>query len=66
MDIITLIVEIVFMVLVISLAFAIWMKVVDKAWSYLEKLLGKKITGWISIILTFGLIIAVIVDCIRP
>lgn len=65
-DIITLIVGIVLILLAISLSYAIWGKVVDIAYDYLEKRLGEKITGWISIILLFLFIIVVIINIVRP
>lgn len=66
MDVLTFIVEVVTILFIATLAWVVWWKLIDKAWSYLEELLGKKISGWISIITTFGLIGAVIVDAIRP
>ena len=67
MDIITLIVGIVLMLLAIALSFAIWGKVVEKAYDHLERLLGgENITGWISTILLFLFIITVVIDIVRP
>lgn len=66
MDIITLIVGIGLMLLAMSLAFAIWGKVVEEAYDLLERLFGKNIVGWISIIVFFVVIIAIVVDCIMP
>lgn len=66
MDIITLIVGIVLMLLAIALSFAIWGKVVDKAYDHLERLFGENITGWISTILLFLFIITVVTDIVRP
>ena len=66
MDIIALIVGIVLMLLAISLSYAIWGKVVDIAYDYLEKRLGENITGWISIILLFLFVIAVVINIVRP
>ena len=65
-DIIALIVGIVLMLLAISLSYAIWGKVVDIAYDYLEKRLGENITGWISIILLFLFVIAVVINIVRP
>lgn len=66
MDIITLIVGIVLMLLSIALSFAIWGKVIDKAYDHLERLFGENITGWISTILLFLFIITVVTDIVRP
>ena len=65
MDIITLIVGIVLMLLAIALSFAIWGKMVDKAFDYLEKLLGENIAGLISVIILISFTIAVVIDLIR-
>ena len=65
MDIISLVVSIVLMIFVIALAWAVWWKLVDKALDYLEELLGKNITGWISIILVFVIAVAVVIDLIK-
>ena len=65
-DIITLIVGIVLMLLAITLSFAIWGKVVEKAYDHLERLLGENITGWIFTILLFLFIITVVIDIVRP
>lgn len=66
MDIITLIVGIVLMLLAIALSYAIWGKIVDKAYDYLEKLLGENIAGLISVIILILFIIAVVIDMVRP
>lgn len=66
MDIITLIVGIVLMLLAIALSYAIWGKIVDKAYDYLEKLLGENIAGLISVIILILFTIAVIIDLVRP
>ena len=66
MDVITLIVGIVIMLLAIALSFAIWGKIVDKAYDYLEKLLGENIAGLISTILLILFVIVVVTDLIRP
>ena len=50
MDIITPIVGLVLMLLITALAWAVWWKIVDKTWAYLEDLLGKKITNCIALI----------------
>lgn len=42
MDIIELIVCLAFCIIVVSLAYAVWMKVVDKAYKCLEDLFGEK------------------------
>lgn len=65
MDIISLVVSIVLMIFVIALAWAVWWKLVDKALDYLEELLGKNITGWISIISVFVIAVAVFIDLIK-
>lgn len=65
MDIISLVVSIVLMLFVIALAWAVWWKLVDKALDYLEELLGKNITGWISIISVFVIAVAVFIDLIK-
>ena len=54
------------MLLAIALSFAIWGKVVDKAYDHLERLFGENITGWISTILLFLFIITVVTDIVRP
>ena len=66
MDVITLIVGIVIMLLAIALSFTIWGKIVDKAYDYLEKLLGENIAGLISTILLILFVIVVVTDLIRP
>lgn len=66
MDIITLIVKIVLMLLITALAWSVWWKVVDKGWEHLERVLGKKITGWISIITLFVVIIVIVIDMVTP
>ena len=66
MDIITLIVEIVLLLLISALAWAVWWKIVDMGWEHLERVLGKKITGWISTITLFVVIIAIVIDMVRP
>ena len=66
MDIITLIVGIVLMLLAISLSYAIWGKIVDKAYDYLEKLLGENIAELISVIILILFTIAVVIDMVRP
>lgn len=66
MDIITLIVGIGLMLLGMSLAFAIWGKVVEEAYDLLERLFGKNIVGWISIIVFFVVIIVIVIDCLMP
>lgn len=66
MDIITLIVGIVLMLLAIALSYAIWGKIVDKAYDYLEKLLGENIAGLISVIILILFTIAVVIDLVRP
>lgn len=65
MDIISLVVSIVLMIFVIALAWAVWWKLVDKALDYLEELLGKNITGWISIISVFVIAVAIFIDLIK-
>lgn len=66
MDIITLVVGIVLMLLAIALSYAIWGKIVDKAYDYLEKLLGENIAGLISVIILILFTIAVVIDLVRP
>lgn len=66
MDVITLIVSIALMLLAMALAFAIWGKVVDEAYDLLERLFGKNVTGWISIIVFFVVMITIVIDCIMP
>ena len=66
MDIITLIVEIVLMLLITALAWAVWWKIIDKGWEHLERVLGKKITGLISTITLFVVIIAIVIDMVKP
>ena len=65
-DITTLIVEIVLLLLISALAWAVWWKIIDKGWKHLEKVLGKKITGWISTVTLFVVIIAIVIDMVRP
>lgn len=66
MDIITLIVGIGLMLLAMSLAFAIWGKVVEEAYDLLERLFGKNIVGWISMVVFFVVIIAIVIDMVKP
>ena len=66
MDVITLIVSIALMLLAMALAFAIWGKVVNEAYDLLERLFGKNVTGWISIIVFFVVMITIVIDCIMP
>lgn len=65
-DIITLIVEIVLLLLISALAWAVWWKIVDKGWEHLERVLGKKVAGWISMVMFFVVIIAIVIDVVRP
>lgn len=64
MDIITLIVEIVLLLLISALAWAVWWKIVDKTWAYLEDLLGKKITNCIALISFILIMILLITDIV--
>lgn len=66
MDIITLIVEITLLLLIYALAWAVWWKIIDKGWEHLEKVLGKKITGWIATVTLFVVIIALVIDMVKP
>ena len=66
MDIATLIVGLVLLLLISALAWAVWWKIVDKGWEHLERVLGKEITGWISTITLFVVIIAIVIDMITP
>ena len=43
-----------------------WGKIVDKAYDYLEKLLGENIAGLISVIILILFTIAVVIDMVRP
>ena len=64
MDIITLIVGLVLMLLITALAWAVWWKIVDKTWAYLEDLLGKKITNCIALISFILIMISLITDIV--
>ena len=66
MDITTFIVEIVLLLLISALAWAVWWKIIDKGLEHLEKVLGKKITGWISTVTLFVVIIAIVIDMVKP
>lgn len=66
MDVLAIIVGIVLMLLAIALSFAIWGKIVDKAYVYLERLLGENISGLISTILLILFVITVVIDMVRP
>lgn len=66
MDVLAIIVGIVLMLLAIALSFAIWGKIVDKAYDYLERLLGENISGLISTILLILFVITVVIDMVRP
>ena len=63
-DIITLIVGLVLMLLITALAWAVWWKIVDKTWAYLEDLLGKKITNCIALISFILIMILLITDIV--
>lgn len=64
MDIITLIVELVLLFLISVLAWAVWWKIADKTWAYLEDLLGKKITNCIALISFILIMILLITDIV--
>lgn len=64
MDIITPIVGLVLMLLITALAWAVWWKIVDKTWVYLEDLLGKKITNCIALISFILIMILLITDIV--
>lgn len=64
MDIITSIVGLVLMLLITALASAVWWKIVDKTWMYLEDLLGKKITNCIALISFILIMILLITDIV--
>lgn len=64
MDIITPIVGLVLMLLIAALAWAVWWKIVDKTWAYLEDLLGKKITNCIALISFILIMILLITDIV--
>lgn len=66
MDIVTLIVGLVLLLLITALAWAVWWKIVDKGWEHLERVLGKRIAGWISTITLFVAIIAIVIDMVTP
>lgn len=65
-DIITLIVEIVLLLLISALAWAVWWKIVDEGWEHLERVLGKKVAEWISMVVFFVVIIAIVIDMVKP
>ena len=65
MDIITLIVEIVLLLLISALAWAVWWKIVDMGLEHLERVLGKKVAGWISMVVFFVVIIAIVIDMVK-
>ena len=64
MDIITPIVGLMLMLLITALAWAVWWKIVDKTWAYLEDLLGKKITNCIALISFILIMILLITDIV--
>ena len=64
-DIITLIVEIVLLLLISALAWAVWWKIVDMGWEHLERVLGKKVAGWTSMVVFFVVIIAIVIDMVK-
>ena len=66
MDIITSIVGLVLMLLITALAWAVWWKIVDKGWEHLERVLGEKVAGWISMVMFFVVIITIVIDVVRP
>lgn len=64
MDIITSIIGLVLMLLITALAWAVWWKIVDKTWAYLEDLLGKNITNCIALISFILIMILLITDIV--
>lgn len=60
MDIIYVLICIAVMLLVISLAYAVWSKIVDRALDYLESIFGENVVGVISLILFIVMVILII------
>ena len=65
MDIVETIVVLAFVFLTVSLGDAIWRNLAETAWDYLGKLLGEKVTGWISVITLFTVIAAIVIETIK-
>lgn len=65
-DIIETIVILVFVFLTVSLGYAIWCNLAETAWDHLINILGEKVTGWISVITLFTVIVAIVIETIRP
>lgn len=64
-DIIGTIVVLIFVFLTVSLGYAIWCNLAENAWDYLRNLLGEKVTGWISVITLFTVIVAIVIETIK-
>ena len=65
-DIIELIVCLAFCIIVVSLAYAVWKKVVDKAYKCLEDLFGEKASNCIALVVLVLITIAIIIEAVRP
>lgn len=64
-DIVETTVVLAFVFLAVSLGYAIWCNLAETAWDYLGKLLGEKVTGWISVITLFTVIAAIVIETIK-
>lgn len=64
MDIIYLLVCIAVMLLVISLAYAVWDEIANRAFDYLESIVGTKVMGIINLILLIVVVILIIREAI--
>ena len=60
MDVVYVLICIAVMLLVMSLAYAVWSKIADKALDYLESIVGEKAMGIISLILFIIVMILII------
>ena len=60
MDIIYVLICIAVMLLVISLAYAVWAEIADRALDYLESIVGKEAVGIINLILLIVVVILII------
>ena len=60
MDIIYVLICIAVMLLVISLAYAVWYEIANRAFDYLESIVGTKVVGIINLILLIVVVILII------
>lgn len=64
MDIIYVLICIAVMLLVISLAYAVWDEIANRAFDYLESIVGTKVMGIINLILLIVVVILIIREAI--